>query len=108
MKYLTKNSKAPEFGSLEQCLQSKFGYDKFRPAQREIVESVLSGNDTFVLMPTGAGKLVCLRLTVYANILRNFLYMCFYACLFYYFVFFFLKKKENRFVFSCRRSCLTA
>lgn len=54
--YFPKQPKTAEFKTIDQCLQSKFGYAAFRPAQRAVVESVLSGHDTFVLMPTGAGR----------------------------------------------------
>ncbi len=42
-----------------EILKKHFGYDSFRPGQRELVESILSGRDTLGVMPTGAGKSVC-------------------------------------------------
>jgi len=45
----------------EQTLEQHFGYDAFRPLQKEIVESVLNGNDTLALLPTGGGKSICFQ-----------------------------------------------
>jgi ATP-dependent DNA helicase RecQ len=41
---------------LVKVLQENFGFDTFKGQQKEIIENVLKGNDTFVLMPTGGGK----------------------------------------------------
>lgn len=38
------------------ALKRSFGYDAFRPGQREIVDAVLAGRDALALMPTGGGK----------------------------------------------------
>lgn len=47
---------------LQRALKSTFGYDTFRPLQREIMEASLSGLDTFALLPTGGGKSLCFQL----------------------------------------------
>jgi ATP-dependent DNA helicase RecQ len=41
---------------LTHYLQKYFGFDRFKGEQEEAIQSVLDGNDTFVLMPTGGGK----------------------------------------------------
>ncbi len=45
--------------SIAATLREVFGYDTFRPHQREIVEHVIGGGSAFVLMPTGGGKSLC-------------------------------------------------
>lgn len=41
---------------LNRVLQENFGFDTFKGDQKKIIENVMKGNDTFVLMPTGGGK----------------------------------------------------
>ena len=45
-----------------EALKFHFGFDKFKGNQKEIIENVLDGKDTFVLMPTGGGKSLCYQL----------------------------------------------
>src|SRR6478672_1065655 len=59
----TKKSKAKSTGvDLNAALQEYFGFKDFKDQQKSIIESVLSGNDTFVIMPTGGGKSLCYQL----------------------------------------------
>ncbi|HEY8968631.1 MAG TPA: DNA helicase RecQ [Puia sp.] len=48
--------------SLQAQLQKYFGFDAFKDNQNAIIQSLLSGQDTFVIMPTGGGKSLCYQL----------------------------------------------
>jgi ATP-dependent DNA helicase RecQ len=50
-----------DFG-IKKALQEFFGFEHFKGEQEEIIDNLLSGNDTFVIMPTGGGKSLCYQL----------------------------------------------
>lgn len=48
--------------NLEKELDTYFGYQAFRPGQREIIEDAMIGNDVLGVLPTGSGKSICYQL----------------------------------------------
>jgi len=52
---------------LNEILKKYWGYSEFRPLQKEIIESVLSGKDTLAILPTGGGKSICFQVPALAR-----------------------------------------
>lgn len=55
-------AKAVNKVDLKKSLHEHFGFDQFKGDQEKIIESILGGKDTFVIMPTGGGKSLCYQL----------------------------------------------
>lgn len=48
--------------NLKDALRTYYGFENFKGKQEEIIQNVLAGNNTFVIMPTGGGKSMCYQL----------------------------------------------
>ena len=51
--------------TIEDILQNKFNHSSFRTGQEEAIQSILAGNDSLVMLPTGVGKSLCYQLPAY-------------------------------------------
>ena len=47
---------------LHKELKKYFGFNQFKGLQEQVVKNIISGNNTFVIMPTGGGKSLCYQL----------------------------------------------
>jgi ATP-dependent DNA helicase RecQ len=52
---------------LHEALKKNFGFNKFKGLQEDVINSVMNGHDTFVIMPTGGGKSLCYQLPALAK-----------------------------------------
>jgi len=52
---------------LQSILKKYWGYQEFRPLQKEIIQSVLNGKDTLAILPTGGGKSICFQVPALAQ-----------------------------------------
>ena len=49
------------------ALKEYFGFNEFKGTQKEVIKSILNGEDTFVIMPTGGGKSLCYQLPAFMS-----------------------------------------
>ena len=51
---------------MQEILKRYWGYDEFRPLQKDIISAVLEGKDTLAILPTGGGKSICFQVPAMA------------------------------------------
>ena len=56
--------------TLHKKLKEIFGYNSFRGKQEEIIQHLLSGNDSMIIMPTGGGKSMCYQLPALLSLIH--------------------------------------
>ncbi|MFL5815724.1 MAG: RecQ family ATP-dependent DNA helicase, partial [Bdellovibrionia bacterium] len=56
------SQRVPSLESLKSTLKDTFGLERLRPAQQEVIRSILAGRNTLAILPTGGGKSLCYQL----------------------------------------------
>src|SRR5437868_9781241 len=51
---------------VSRLLRDRFGFDEFRPAQKQVIDRVMAGENALAVFPTGAGKSLCYQLPALA------------------------------------------
>jgi ATP-dependent DNA helicase RecQ len=65
--FIFVNSLSVTMAAIHDILEKYWGFKTFRPLQEEIINSVLDGNDTLALLPTGGGKSICFQVPALAK-----------------------------------------
>nr|WP_296829573.1 DNA helicase RecQ [Treponema sp.] len=58
----SSSQKSPLMEKAAEILKKVFGYDDFRPLQKDVIQNILEGRDTLAIMPTGGGKSLCYQI----------------------------------------------